>query len=330
MFRFFTEKNWFIWSWIGSFIILSSLWVQVEIDVKINEWFGVFYDMIQKALAEPNAVSIEEYFASLFSFITLAAMYIAVYVAISFFTAHYLFRWRTSMVEWYHSVYDKARKIEGASQRVQEDTIKFTRIMEGLGTSLIESIMILIQFIPILFGLSVGIPIFFFGEWEYGLIVGALIWTIGGTVFLIVLGFILRLVGIEYDLQKQEAAYRKILVIAEDDGNVRPKTIDELFDDVRQIHFLSYLRYLYFNIGRIAYLQANVLSAYVFLAPAIVAGVVTLGVMQQIIRAFGRVEGSMQYLLKAWPTIIELASVYKRLREFETKIRQEDLLDEKV
>ena len=330
MFRFFTEKNWFIWSWIGSFIILSSLWVQVEIDVKINEWFGIFYDMIQKALAEPNAVSIEEYFASLFSFITLAAMYIAVYVAISYFTAHYLFRWRTSMVEWYHSVYDKARKIEGASQRVQEDTIKFTRIMEGLGTSLIESIMILIQFIPILFGLSVGIPIFFFGEWEYGLIVGALIWTVGGTVFLIVLGFILRLVGIEYDLQKQEAAYRKILVIAEDDGNVRPKRIDELFDDVRKIHFLSYLRYLYFNIGRIAYLQANVLSAYVFLAPAIVAGVVTLGVMQQIIRAFGRVEGSMQYLLKAWPTIIELASVYKRLREFETRIKQEDLVDEKV
>ena len=330
MFRFFTEKSWFYWSWIGSFIILSSLWVQVEIDVKINEWFGVFYDMIQKALAEPNAVSIEEYFASLFSFITLAAMYIAVYVAISFFTAHYLFRWRTSMVEWYHSVYDKARKIEGASQRVQEDTIKFTRIMEGLGTSLIESIMILIQFIPILFGLSVGIPIFFFGEWEYGLIVGALLWTIGGTVFLIVLGLILRLVGIEYDLQKQEAAYRKILVIAEDDGSVRPKTIDELFDDVRKIHFLSYLRYLYFNIGRIAYLQANVLSAYVFLAPAIVAGVVTLGVMQQIIRAFGRVEGSMQYLLKAWPTIIELASVYKRLREFESKINQEDLVDEKI
>ena len=28
----------------------------------------------------------------------------------------------------------------------------------------------------------------------------------------------------------------------------------------------------------------------------------------------------MQYILKAWPTIIELASVYKRLREFEKKI----------
>ena len=323
MFRFFTTRIWLLWAWLGSAIILGSLWVQVKIDVKINEWFGVFYDMIQKALATPNAITLQEYFASLLSFITLAGMYVGLYVLISYFTAHFLFRWRTAMVEWYHSVYDKARSIEGASQRVQEDTIKFSRIMEGLGTSLIESVMILIQFIPILFGLSLGIPIFFFGDWQYGLITGALIWTLGGTVFLIGLGWILRLVGVEYDLQKQEAAYRKILVIAEDDGNVRPKKIEEFFDDVRKIHFKSYLRYLYFNIGRMAYLQANVLSAYVFLAPAIVAGVVTLGVMQQIIRAFGRVEGSMQYLLKAWPTIIELASVYKRLREFEAKLPKE-------
>ena len=330
MFRFFTKSSWYLWSWAGSFLILSSLWVQVKIDVKINEWFGEFYDMIQKALSKPNSITIEEYWSSLLSFTTLAAMYVGVAVIVSYFTSHYLFRWRTSMVEWYHSVYEKARKIEGASQRVQEDTIKFSRIMESLGTSLIEAIMILIEFMPILFGLSVGIPIFFFGEWNYGLIVGALIWSLGGTIFLIILGLILRLVGIEYDLQKKEAAYRKILVIAEDDGSVRPKTIEELFDGVRKIHFLSYLRYLYFNIGRIAYLQANVLSAYIFLAPAIVAGAVTLGVMQQIIRAFGRVEGSMQYILKAWPTIIELASVYKRLREFEFKINREYLVDKRT
>jgi len=319
-----------MWSWLGSLVILSSLWVQVKIDVKINEWFGVFYDMIQKALATPNAITIEEYWATLVSFITLAGIYIALYVLIIFFTSHYLFRWRASMVEWYHTVYDKAGKIEGASQRVQEDTIKFTRYMEDLGTSFIESVMLLIQFVPILLGLSIGIPIFFFGDWQYGLVTGALLWTVGGTIFLIGLGWLLRLVGIEYDVQKKEAAYRKILVLAEDDGNIRPKTINELFEDVRSIHYLKYLRYLYFNIGRMAYLQANVLSAYVFLAPAIVAGVVTLGVMQQIIRAFGRVEGSMQYLIKAWPTIIELASVYKRLREFEAQINKEEIIDDKI
>ena len=324
MFRFFVIRKWFLWSWLGSLVILSSLWVQVKIDVKINEWFGKFYDMIQKALAKPNAITIGEYWESLFSFISLAGLYVAVYVVVSFFTAHYLFRWRAAMVEWYHSVYDRVSKIEGAAQRVQEDTIKFSRIMESLGTSLIESMMVLFQFIPILLGLSVGIPIYFFGDWQYGLVTGALIWTLGGTIFLVALGWVLRLVGVEYDLQKKEAAYRKLLVIAEDDGSIRPKKIEELFYDVRSIHFLSYIRYLYFNIGRMAYLQANVLSAYVFLAPAIVAGVVTLGVMQQIIRAFGRVEGSMQYLLRAWPTIIELASVYKRLREFEARILEDD------
>jgi len=222
MFRFFKIKKWFLWSWLGSFLILFSLWVQVKIDVKINEWFGKFYDMIQKALGSPNSITIEEYWDSLFSFISLAGMYVGLYVIISYFTAHYLFRWRTAMVEWYHSVYNTARNIEGAAQRVQEDTVKFARIMESLGTSLVESIMVLIQFIPILFGLSLGIPIYFFGDWQYGLITGALVWTIGGTIFLIGLGWILRLVGVEYDLQKKEAAYRKILVIAEDDQFVRP------------------------------------------------------------------------------------------------------------
>ena len=84
MFRFFIQKHWLLWSWIGSAIILSSLWIQVQIDVKINEWFGQFYDMIQKALGAPNSITIEEYWASLLSFITLAAMYVGVAVVVSF------------------------------------------------------------------------------------------------------------------------------------------------------------------------------------------------------------------------------------------------------
>ena len=327
MFKFFTQRKWFLWAYLGSAVILTSLWLSVQIDVQINEWFGGFYDMIQKALATPNAVTIEEYFGGLYSFAKLAALWIILGLATSFLTSHFLFRWRTSMVEFYHSVYDKARTIEGASQRVQEDTIRFSRIMEGLGTSLIESIMVLVEYFPLLMGLAVGIPIMWFGEWEFGLVVSALIWAVGGTLLMIGLAWLLRLVGIEYDLQKREAAYRKVLVNAEDDGTIRPKSLDELFEGVRIIHFKSYLNYLYFNIGRLAYLQVNVLVAYIVLAPAIVAGVMTLGVMQQIIRAFGRVEGSLQYLFNSWPTIIELASVYKRLREFENQIESISVLE---
>ena len=58
MFRFFTSKKWFFWAYLGSTVILTSLWLSVQIDVKINEWFGGFYDMIQKALGTPNAIKI--------------------------------------------------------------------------------------------------------------------------------------------------------------------------------------------------------------------------------------------------------------------------------
>jgi peptide/bleomycin uptake transporter len=321
MWLFFKQKKYAAWAYLGTLFILSTLWFQVKIDVKINEWFGTFYDMIQKALATPGAVTMGEYWSGLASFGWLAAMWIGLALVGSYFTAHYLFRWRASMVEWYHSVYDKARTIEGASQRVQEDTVKFARIVEGLGVSLIESVMVLVEFFPILLGLGAGISVLYFGDWEYGLVTGALVWSIGGTALLVVTGYILRLVGVEYDIQAKEAAYRKHLVKMEDDGSLTPKPLVELFDDVRKIHFRSYFQYLKFNVVRMAYLQANVLTAYIFLAPAIVGGMITLGVMQQIIRAFGRVEGSMQFILKSWPTVIELISVAKRLREFELQIK---------
>ena len=130
MWKFFTTRKWFLWAWIGSAAILTGLWLQVQIDVQINTWFGGFYDTIQMALGTPGSVTMTEYIGYLLSFGKLAAMWVALGLASSFLTAHFLFRWRTSMVDWYHSVFHKARTIEGASQRVQEDTIKFTRIMK--------------------------------------------------------------------------------------------------------------------------------------------------------------------------------------------------------
>lgn len=320
MFLFFKQKQWALWAYGGSLAILLTLWYQVQLDVQINEWFGSFYNMIQQALKGEGDITLTQYFGELATFGKIAGIYIAVALSVSFFTQHWLFRWRTSMVDSYHNLFHKARHIEGASQRVQEDTVKFSRIMEGLGVSFVESIMVLVAFFPILMGLSSGIVVSFFGEWPYGLVASAIIWSAGITIILLVVGKLLRLVNIEYDIQAKEAAYRKVLVVAEDDGSVRPKTLNEVFNDVRKIHYTNYARYAMFNVARLSCLQANVLVGYVVLAPAIVSGAITLGVMQQILRAFGRVEGSMMYLFKSWSTIIELLSVYKRLNEFEKEI----------
>ena len=56
MFKFFYNPSWFLWAYLGSATILLAIWLQVQIDVEINYWFGDFYDLIQIALDEPNSI----------------------------------------------------------------------------------------------------------------------------------------------------------------------------------------------------------------------------------------------------------------------------------
>ena len=49
----------------------------------------------------------------------------------------------------------------------------------------------------------------------------------------------------------------------------------------------------------------------------------TFGLYQQISQAFSRVENSFQFLVNSWTTIVELMSIYKRLKAFEARIDPE-------
>ena len=80
---------------------------------------------------------------------------VTVSVFSNFFVSHYVFRWRTSMTNYYSAKWQQVRHIEGASQRIQEDTMRFASIIEGLGVSLLRSVMTLIAFLPILWGFLV-------------------------------------------------------------------------------------------------------------------------------------------------------------------------------
>jgi peptide/bleomycin uptake transporter len=322
MFEFFRDKSYWHWSILGSLVILGSVWYSVQLDVEINTWFGSFYDMLQKALASPNAVTIEEFYGSLYTFFEIAAIYIVVNVIFNgFFVNHYCFRWRKAMADYYQQNWQKARKIEGASQRVQEDTLKFARLTEDLGVGLLESILMLIAFVPILYGLSKSVTeLPYFGEVDHGLVWVALTTALGGTVLLSLVGS--KLPGIEYDIQKEEASYRKELVYGEDDENKADNVkIFHLFQNVQTIHYKSYLHYFYFNIAKWSYLQGMVIVPYAALAPTIVAGGITLGIVSQTVRAFGKVAESLQYIIRSWLKIVELISVWKRLREFEKQFK---------
>ena len=330
MFKFFTNKRWFPWSILGSLIILISTWYQVQLDVMINEWFGEFYDTLQKALSAPNAVSEKEFIIYLLTFAKIAGVWMVLSVATDYYTSHWAFRWRTAMADYYHENWTKARLTEGASQRVQEDTLKFARMTQTLGIELLRSLMTLIAFLPILWGLSKQITMLpFFGEVDHALVWVAIIAALGGTILLAAVGF--KLPGIEYNVQKEEAAYRKELVLGEESLNrAQSKEVNFLYGNVRKIHYKEYFHYLYFNAVKWSYLQGMVIVPYLALAPTIVTGAITLGFVQQIARAFNKVENSLQYLVRSWPIIVELISVHRRLSEFESKLEKASLEQEKI
>ena len=107
--------------------------------------------------------------------------------------------------------------------------------------------------------------------------------------------------------------------------HAEPIKLRELFGNVRKNYFRIYIHYTYFNLFRYMYFQADNVIAYVFLIPTIVSGRITLGIMNQILRAFGQVASSFQFLVASWTSIIELISIYKRLQAFEATIDDETL-----
>ena len=322
---FFRSRRWALWAWLGMIVIVGGTYYQVQVDVMINKWFGEFYDMVQKALSAPNAVTQAEFYGALLSFFKIAGVYVVVATLLSFFSKHWVFRWRMAMNDFYTANWEKLRRIEGASQRVQEDTKRFAAIMEGLGTAFLDSVMTLFAFLPILWGLSKNVTeLPFFGQIDHSLVYVAIVFALFGTVVLAAVGF--KLPGLEFNNQVVEAAYRKELVYGEDDPDrINQPTVAEVFGNVRKNYFRLFFHYLYFDVAKISYLQAGVLVPYVALGPTIAAGAITLGVMQQIVRAFGRVESSLQFLVRSWPTIVELISIYKRLRSFEAILQGQDM-----
>ncbi|MFF0950765.1 peptide antibiotic transporter SbmA [Rhizobium leguminosarum] len=316
---------WKIWSIWGSALIIFVTYFGVQISVVINNWRRPFGDLLQNALSKQPGISVDNFYSLMWVFCQIAFLSMFVSIMTDFFTSHYIFRWRTAMNNFYMSKWEKLRHIEGASQRVQEDTMRFSSTLEGLGISLINSVMTLVVFLPILLALShyvTELP--FIGPVANSLFWLALFWSAFGTLLLAIAG--VKLPGLNFRNQRVEAAYRKELVYGEDHAErAEPLTVRELFGNVRRNYYRMYFHYMYFNVARYFYIQADALFVVFMLVPTIVAGTITYGIFQQISTAFGQVSNSFQYLVNSWTTIIELLSIHKRLKAFEAAIDDEPL-----
>ncbi|MDG4877392.1 peptide antibiotic transporter SbmA [Mesorhizobium sp. WSM4935] len=325
--HWYSPHPWDGWSILGSSLILFTTYFQVQVSVAINAWYGPFWDLIQGIVSKSVKATEWDVYAQILTFLGIALVAVTVYVLTNFFVSHWVFRWRTAMNDHYMAYWPRLRHIEGASQRVQEDTMRFSKIMEDLGTSFIDSIMTLIAFMPILLAYSKHITVLpVVGQVPQPLVISAIFWAIFGTVCIAGAG--IKLPGLQFRNQRVEAAYRKELVYGEDDSSrAQPLTVSELFSKVRKNYFRLYFHYVYFNVVRYLYLQLNTIFALFLMVPSMIAGALTLGLINQINSAFSQVTSSFQYLVTSWSTIVELLSVHKRLRAFEATINGEPLPD---
>ena len=109
---FYLSRRWLPWAFPGAALILFSTWYKVELDVRINGWFGDFYNLIQKALGQPKAITMDEYMGQLATFGYIAGLYVTVAVFTDFFIKHYVFRWRTAMNDYYAANWHAVRGID--------------------------------------------------------------------------------------------------------------------------------------------------------------------------------------------------------------------------
>lgn len=140
----FSPHPWAPWSIIGSALILFTSYFQVQVSVAVNSWYGPFYDLVQAAVSKSATVTLGKFYSELSTFAGIALISVVIGVLTRFFVSHYIFRWRTAMNDFYIVHWAQLRTIEGASQRVQEDTMRFATTVEGLGVNLISAVLTLL------------------------------------------------------------------------------------------------------------------------------------------------------------------------------------------
>ncbi len=314
---YFKDKKWYLWSYGGGSFIILLLVSQTYLDVLFNSWYKDFYDILQTA----EKRNISEFWDSIRKFLYIALPYVTLFAFTNWFTRLWAFRWREAITFSYMPYWRATEvKVEGSSQRIQEDCMNFAKIVESIGLQVVKAIMTLIAFIPILWALSSNVTVPFLNNVSGSLVWVALILSIGGILISWLVG--IKLPGLEYNNQKVEAAFRKELVYGEDDRKnyVQAPTLLQLFTGIKFNYHRLYLHYGYFDLWAIWYRQLFVIVPFLIMAPGLFTAAFTLGVMMQVVNAFGEVKDAFSVFLYNWTRITELRSIHKRLMEFEKAI----------
>ncbi len=322
-----SEEKWSAWGLLLSVIALNL--GNVYVSVRLNEWRNTFYNALQKL---DGALFSQQ----LIVFCVLAVCYIVMAVYAFYFTQMLQIRWRRWLTERYLSAWLNDRAYyhlevgggtDNPDQRISEDLNLFTSYVLTLTLGLLTSIVSLVSFIIILWGLSgpASIPLGRFGTLHVPgyLVWVALVYAGVGTWLTLKIGR--PLVPLNFAQQKFEADFRFSLVrMRENSENIAFYGGEPVERQVFQDRFSN----LFGNFWQIVkrqkcltwftagYNQIAIIFPIVVVAPRFFAKEIGLGGLMQVVGAFGSVQDSLSFIIGSYTTIAAWQAVTERLSGF--------------
>ena len=213
-------------AWLGVLLIVTHSVFLASVRYRVNSFYATFYDLLGSAVSDEGSGSFNtladerrEVWAQLKELVLILLPLMWATPAAKWLKSAWSFRWRTALMKAYLREWNADREsIEGASQRLHEDSQRFSSALQGCLSSLLDAAATLVVFTPALFelGAKVRPPVDLgsLGEaangWLWLTALLAALVGLGGAAFL---GQ--RLVGIEVANQRVEATLRKDLVLLE-------------------------------------------------------------------------------------------------------------------
>jgi vitamin B12/bleomycin/antimicrobial peptide transport system ATP-binding/permease protein len=318
---------------LAGILVLTLL--QIAVQIRFNWWNADFFNALEK---RDDAAFLYQ----ILTFVVLASASMAVTVFQLYLKQALQLRWRRWLTHrltqrWLHNgLHYQLNFIEGGidnpDQRISEDTRVVTDAALDFLIGIVNSGLMFISFIGILWTLSGTLAVTVFGT-DLS-IRGYMVWfaiayAVAGSVVTWLFGR--PMVRINADRNAREADFRFSLVRVRENSEGIALSRGEP-DELRMLHRSfetlagTVWRLMKFQ-RRLTWLSSGyTLGALVVpalvAAPRYFAGAITLGGLMQTTSAFGQVQGSLSWFVENWPRISEWRASVDRLLRFSDGIEE--------
>src|SRR3954452_13122012 len=302
----------------------------VAVAVTVIQWNARFFNALE---ARDWAAFKHE--LVIFGFITLGA--IAVGMAQYFFGTTLQIRLRRFMTERYVAMWMANGRhyrlrfvdntVDNIHLRIANDVLLFVQRTHELGTGLLQSVVALLSFAIILWGLSATTPLPLFGRdfsFPGYLVFTALAYAGIGTLVAHLIGW--RLIPLQFSQQRYESDFRFAMARVTD--NAEPVALmggEEVERADLRTRFARLVRNWTNLVARetlliactAGYGHVSTVFPILVVSPAYLTGAIPLGALMQAHLTFQRVEGAFAFCIGAYPKIAEWKAIVDRLAQFE-------------